>query len=129
MGQYVFSPKDFKLQDLVKASKSATAMNSWTQFGISIVATLFLTGFDFVSEPVAVKLGHQVWHHCAYVDPSLSSFVRKPDWIFDASDTNSNMKSITSNVPLQVLNDIFLTFMKFLFVFHVIHAFNETDSL
>jgi hypothetical protein len=49
-----------------------------------LFASVLLTAYDLISEPIGILYGNQLWHHAAFVDSAtpLQTFVPQPDWAF-----------------------------------------------
>lgn len=110
-----------------------------------ILASLLITGFDIISEPIAVLYGHRLWHHAAYISNSCDSYTPQPDWVF--STFIDKMEDVIPSthqqwnyyyyygIPLQNFFGWFLTsmyiyilFTSFIFYFKLRHAAYDACS-
>lgn len=63
-----------------------------------LFASIFLTAYDTVSDPIGVLYGNKMWHHAAFVDSatSLQSYSPQPDWVFSSSTKKSFLLQVLS---------------------------------
>jgi len=76
-----FSLSHFIVNNFLPSARSAS---TFYKLILQIVlASTIITGFDVISEPIAVLYGHQVWHHAAFINNNCDSYVPQPDWVYN----------------------------------------------
>ena len=105
-----------------------------------ILASLLITGFDIISEPIAVLYGHQLWHHVAYFSNNCDSYTPQPDWVYSTLDDVASKHHQWNyyyyyGIPLQNFFGWFLTsmfiyilFTSFIFYFKLQHIATDAYS-
>ncbi len=89
-----------------------------------LLASTLITGFDVISEPIAVLYGHQLWHHTAFVDQKCDSYTPRPDWLYSASvSIDHSSYYYYYGIPLQNFIGWFVTSLFIYILFTVYRSY------